>query len=101
MADSELNSNSDLQATHRIIQFLEEAKAQSEVIIDSLSGFLAIFDSKGVLYRCNLNLAKYFKINFERSARLEMEKILGPKYWAKIREQMEIAKLNPTQGTDF
>ena len=60
-----MNSNRDLQINHKIVRFLEEAKAQSEIILDRLPGLFAIIDANGVVYRGNRKLAEYLNVEFE------------------------------------
>ena len=60
-----MNSNNDLQMNHKIVRFLEEAKAQSEIILDRLPGLFAIIDANGVVYRGNRKLAEYLDVKFE------------------------------------
>ena len=37
-----MSANKDLQINHKIIRFLEEAKAQSEMVLDALPGLFAV-----------------------------------------------------------
>ncbi len=60
-----MNSNRDLQINHKVVRFLEEAKAQSEIILDRLPGLFAIIDANGVVYRGNRKLAEYLNVEFE------------------------------------
>jgi serine phosphatase RsbU (regulator of sigma subunit) len=91
-------ANADLQATHQIIQFLEEAKAQSELILDSLAGFLLILDSKGTIYRCNRNVTNYLQIPFEDEVGFRFDQKIGSDKWKILAERMRQAK--QTVGVD-
>lgn len=95
------HANVDLQATHQIIQFLEEAKAQSELILDSLSGLLLILDSDGTLYRCNQNAADFFGFTFEHEIGFNLGRALGAEKWKLLAEQISNSKKSRKSLVDF
>ncbi len=79
-----MNPNKDLQANHRIIRFLEEVKAQSEMVLDALPGIFAVIDKNGIIYRGNAKLASYLNIPFESIAGSLFPSLLTELSWKKF-----------------
>jgi serine phosphatase RsbU (regulator of sigma subunit) len=100
MAEMDGASNADLQSTHQIIQFLEEAKAQSELILDSLSGLMVIINSKGQIFRCNQNFTDFLGIDFESEIGFALDKRFGPDRWKFLLDKMQMSHA-ASRGVDF
>ncbi len=60
-----MSVNSDIQASHNIIKFLEDAKSQAEIVLDALPGILAVVDVEGKILRGNFTLAKIIGVDHE------------------------------------
>lgn len=96
-----MNANKDLQANHKIIRFLEEAKAQSEMVLDSLPGVFAVIDKNGVIYRGNATLASYFNTPFESIAGHLFKQLLSDTSWKNFSNHLTRSKSQSEAGVDF
>ncbi len=96
-----MSANNDLQASHQIIQWLELAKAQSELVLDSLPGLFAIVDQEGVVHRGNILLANLLEVPFQDITGCRFDQKIGEKAWATILLMMKKSQLVPESGMDF
>lgn len=57
--------NQDLQATHKILQFIEASKQQGELILDQIPGLFAVINNKCEILRGNSLLASCLGMDVE------------------------------------
>lgn len=57
--------NQDLQATHKILQFIEASKQQGELILDQIPGLFAVVNDKCEILRANSLLASCLGLDVE------------------------------------
>jgi PAS domain S-box-containing protein len=72
-----MSHNSDLQATHQIMQFFEEAKGQTENILDFFPEVFAVIDSNGTILRGNQQMAALLKVEMEFLIDLKIDSIIS------------------------
>ncbi len=96
-----MSSNTDLQATHQIIGFLEEAKAKSETVLDLMPGLFLVIDSKGLVYRGNRILADFLEVPFEEIGGCQFDQKIGKEAWEIFCEMIKLPGLTAHSGVDF
>ncbi len=96
-----MNANKDLQANHKIVRFLEEAKAQSEMVLDALPGVFAVIDMHGVIYRGNGKLAEYLNVDFESLAGNSLTSIINKDQWTLFHNKLMKSKAHLEAGLQF
>ncbi len=96
-----MNANKDLQANHKMTRFLEEAKAQSEMVLDSLPGLFAVINSAGKIFRGNQNIANLLNVEFEYLADNKFEILLTDENWKLFSTKMSESKNQLESGITF
>lgn len=96
-----MNANKDLQANHKMIRFLEEAKAQSEIVLDSLPGIFAVIDRSGKIYRGNARIADLLECEFESLSTSNFQKLLTPGNWKLFLQLVDESKTKADLGVPF
>ena len=98
---SKMNANKDLQANHKIIRFLEEAKAQSEMVLDALPGIFVVIDSVGKIFRGNAKTAELLNVEFELLAGNSFKQFLTNNNWTLFLEKIYESKDFIETGINF
>lgn len=96
-----MSANKDLQINHKIIRFLEEAKAQSEMVLDALPGLFAVIDKQGAIYRGNIKLTEYLNVPFESVAGNNLSQLLDEDRWILFLKKMTDSKSYLESGLEF
>lgn len=96
-----MNANKELQANHKVIRFLEEAKAQSEMVLDALPGVFAVLDKNGVILRGNVKLASYLNVPFESMAGSLFNQLLSETSWKTFNTHLMNSKTYLESGIEF
>ena len=87
-----MHVSKDLQANHKMIRFLEEAKAQSEMVLDALPGVFAVIDHEGRIFRGNSKIADLLNIEFESLAGCRFDQLVNSKDWPVFLFMLNQAK---------
>lgn len=82
-------TNQDLQATHKILQFIEQSKRQGEMILDTIPGIFGILNSEGDILRGNSVLAQHFNQNIEEILYENLSSIFVKEEWQIFQSYMQ------------
>ncbi len=96
-----MNANKDLQANHKMTRFIEEAKAQSEMVLDSLPGVFAVINFAGKIFRGNQNIAALLNVEFENLADNQFKILLTPENWQLFSDKLSESKNQLEFGITF
>ena len=96
-----MSLNNDLQTNHKVVRFLEEAKAQSEIVLDGLPGIFAVIDAHGNIFRGNCQLAEILGVEFENIAGNNLSKIFPKSKWDDFKNHILESIVSPELITTF
>ncbi len=96
-----MSANKDLHANHKMIRFLEEAKAQSEMVLDALPGVFAVIDLSGRIYRGNAKIADLLSLEFESLVEGRFSNLLTAPNWALFLKKIAASKAQIEFGINF
>ncbi len=96
-----MNTHKDLHANHKIIRFIEEAKAQSEMVLDALPGVFAVINKNGQIFRGNLNISNLFGTHFEHLTESRFETLLSASNWNLFLEKVSQSESFLETGVTF
>lgn len=83
------NLNQDIQASHKILDLLERANAQSEAIIDGLPGVFLILNERGEILRGNTEAARVLGLDPEDLLRTECSRLFKQEAWQIFQEHLK------------
>ncbi|MFE8071140.1 GGDEF domain-containing protein [Marinobacteraceae bacterium S3BR75-40.1] len=83
------NLNQDIQASHKILDLLENANAQSEAIIDGLPGVFMILNEQGEILRGNTEAARVLDVDPEDLLRTECSRLFKLEAWQIFQEHLQ------------
>lgn len=72
-----------------LVGMIESSKAQSEIIIDKISGIFSIINKRGTLKRANWNLAKLLNVEFEYLINYSLADLFSPEQWHEFLLKMD------------
>lgn len=100
-AGRNMSANKELHANHKMIRFLEEAKAQSEMVLDALPGVFAVIDKSGRIFRGNAKIADLLNLKFESLAEGRFNQLLTEVNWETFIEKLNESEKCIDQGINF
>lgn len=93
------NLNQDIQASHKILELLERANAQSEAIVDGLPGVFLILNESGQILRGNLEAARALGIDAEDLLRSDCARLFKRETSKIFLQHLEQIKNRTEEGT--
>ena len=81
--------NDDLQASHNILQLLEESNANVENILDQLPGIFLIINENNEILRNNNGVCELLKIENEELFRQELSILFRDETWEKFKSNLQ------------
>jgi diguanylate cyclase (GGDEF)-like protein/PAS domain S-box-containing protein len=90
------NLNQDIQASHKILDLLERANAQSEAIIDGLPGVFLILNEHGEILRGNIEAARILGIDPEDLLRTECSRLFKQETLNIFQQHLQQLTDNPS-----
>lgn len=92
------NLNQDIQASHKILDLLERANAQSEAIVDGLPGVFLILNESGEILRGNVEAARVLDIDPEGLLRTECSRLFKQETWQIFQQYLQQLKDDPEEN---
>lgn len=96
-----MSANKELHTNHKMIRFLEEAKAQSEMVLDALPGVFAVIDKSGRIYRGNSKIAELLNLKFESLVEGHFNQLLTEDNWATFLKKLSLSENHINLGINF
>lgn len=93
-------TNQDLQATHKILQFIESSKRQGDQILDSIPGIFSIINHDGEILRGNSVLASHLGKDIEDILYQKISHIFLEEEWKIFASHIE-SVIESKQSVDF
>jgi signal transduction histidine kinase len=96
-----MSTNQDLQATHKILQFIETSKQQGENILDQIPGVFAVVDVNGDILRSNALLAEYMNLDEEDLLYESFSKVFKKEEWSIFNNHLKKIIKGDEKNVDF
>lgn len=93
--------NQDLQATHKILQFIEASKQQGELILDQIPGLFAVINNDGEILRANSLLASCLGLDIEDLLYSPFASLFRKEEYAIFNSKLEQIRSGAVENLDF
>lgn len=87
-----LKENKFLQASHHIIQWLEESKFNSDLFIDESAEVFCVVERNGRILRGNRRFARMFSLDMEELLGKPLQELLSKKVWEFFDEKIKFIR---------
>ena len=93
------NINQNIQASHKILEMLEEANENSDQIIDLLPGIFIVLNEHGEILRTNIEFANIFNIAHESALRKKLSSFCKKETWDIFASHFKLFEDDPSRNT--
>jgi signal transduction histidine kinase len=93
--------NQDLQATHKIINLIEESKRKGEIILDTIPGIFAVINNHGEVLRGNKYLSTYFNVESEQVLYRPLSDLFRKEEWEIFNSHLQRVINRDVESIDF